>query len=165
MLSAKRWGMPLDFKKARQLSTDREFALVAAARRPAMSTLSPKRLQAHAVKSRTLRDKFRVMARQQKTVASPARPRSLEKAALFDEVLARFQSRLAKLEGVRGVGAPRSKSARGTTVKRLTSAQALSTDAQHTMRKRTKLERSHLPRAKAHTSASHRRQQARRDTR
>jgi hypothetical protein len=165
MDSAKRRGMTLDLKKARQLCTDREFALVAAARRPAMSTLTPKRLQANALRSRTLRDKFRVMAKQQKAAASPARPRSLEKAALFDEVLTRYESRLAKLEGVRTVGAPRSKSTRGTTAKRLAPAQVLSTDNQHATRKRNKLERSSFPRAKSHTLARNRRQQARRDTR
>jgi hypothetical protein len=157
--------MSLDFKKARQLCTDSEFALVAAARRPAVSTLSPKRLQANVVRSRTLRDKWRGMAKQQKAAASSARPRSLEKAALFAEVLTRFESRLAKIEGVRTAGAPRSKSLRGATAKRLAPAQAVATGEQHVKGKRAKLARSHFPRAKAHTLVRNRRRQARRDAR
>jgi hypothetical protein len=101
--------MTLDFNKARQLCTAPELALVVAVRTEELNALTPKRLQSKIVRARGLRNKFHDLANRQAREARgkaaprrtrPARgnARTVEKAALFGEVLKRFEARAAKLD-------------------------------------------------------------------
>ncbi len=174
----------MDFSRARDLCTERELVLVAASRATEMERLTRARLQANVVRSRKLRDKFRDLARRQrreslgKAAPRRARPasgnaRTLEKAALFDEVLKRFQSRLAELDREdattvvlvrKRVPAGKRRTSRGSA----SAARARRRSVEASLQgagKQAKLSRSHAPRAKAHARARNRRNQARRDAR
>jgi hypothetical protein len=105
-----------DLNRARLLCTERELALVSSAQSPEITTLTPKRLQAKVLRTRGLRDKFRDLAHQQRREArgtvSPRGKRSargnartVEKEELFDDVLKRFEARLAVLDPGRSVDA------------------------------------------------------------
>ena len=100
--------MPLDFKRARQLCTEREFNLVEATRSEPLASLTPQRLQAKIARSRVLRGKFRDLADRQRREergkiaprgrrAARGNARTVEKAELFAEVLRRFEARAQKL--------------------------------------------------------------------
>ena len=101
--------MTLDFKRARQLCTQAELALVASARPQELRSLTPKRLDGKIARARGLRDKFRDKASQQareaRGKAAPRRTRrargnvrTVEKAELFGEVLRRFEVQASKLD-------------------------------------------------------------------
>jgi len=101
--------MALDFRKAAQLCTDAELALVKSARAEEVRALAPKRLHASIARARNLRDKFRDLARRQvleerRKASSQRRKRAVRgsartvyKAELFAEVLRRFEAREAIL--------------------------------------------------------------------
>jgi hypothetical protein len=101
--------MTLDFKKARELCTEPEFALVVATRTASLRSLAPRLLLLKVARARGLRDKFRDLASRQAREARgkaaprgrrPARgnARTVEKAQLFGEVLRRFERRAAELD-------------------------------------------------------------------
>jgi hypothetical protein len=189
--------MTLDFTKAHQLCTERELALVNSARSEALSTLTPKRVNSKITLARGLRDKFRDLAdrqaREARRKAPPrgARPargnaRTVEKAALFDEVLKRFQGRAAELDQ-REVPEPVSRAKRVATKGGVTAGRRPSiarprraksvpaprpnrqqrgrSEAAAARRKQLKMATSHRPRVQAHASSRNRRGQARRDAR
>ena len=101
--------MTLDFKKARELCTEPEFALVVATRTASLRSLAPRLLLLKVARARGLRDKFRDLASRQAREARgkapprgrrPARgnARTVEKAELFGEVLRRFERRATQLD-------------------------------------------------------------------
>jgi hypothetical protein len=96
-------------REARPLCTKREWELLAQSWHPELARVTPGRLRQKVQRARTLRDKFRDLARQQKGEARGKRnPRSTRpaqgnkntelKARIFDEALERFEARLAKIE-------------------------------------------------------------------
>jgi hypothetical protein len=177
--------MTLDFKKARELCTEPEFALVAASRPASLRSLTPRLLRMKVVRARGLRDKFRDLAHRQtrearrkapsRGKAARASTRTVEKAELFAEVLRRFEGRAEKLDlearteptAAVSTGRPSARASRAKAPKRAarpprrgrTRWQAA--DA----RKEAKLETSHVPRKRAHVSSRNRRGQSRRDSR
>jgi hypothetical protein len=101
--------MTLDFKKARELCTEPEFALVVATRATSLRSLTPRLVRLKVARARGLRDKFRDVAfrqaREAKGKVAPRRRRpargnagTVEKAQLFEEVLRRFERRAAELD-------------------------------------------------------------------
>ena len=184
--------MPLDFKRARQLCTEREFNLVEATRSEPLASLTPQRLQAKIARSRVLRGKFvigRAAAargtredRAARRRAARGNARTVEKAELFAEVLRRFEARAQKLAIVALAPTPgreKTPRAKRTSRRRATVARARtqpktkvapprSTRAAATasaLRKQQKLARSPVPRKQAHVGSRNRRNQARSDAR
>jgi hypothetical protein len=101
--------MPISKQRARQLCTQREFEFLEKSWNPELREVTPGRLRQKVQRARTLRDKYRDLARQQAGEARGKRnPKSTRaaggnrntelKAAVFDEALSRFQERLAQLE-------------------------------------------------------------------
>jgi hypothetical protein len=186
--------MTLDFKRARQLCTQAELALVTSARPQELRSLTPKRLGGKIARARGLRDKFRDKASQQAREARgkiaprrtrPARgnARTVEKAALFGEVLRRFEVQASKLDqdggseaSLRtdrgsGAGVRAGASARASTARRVRATRSpdrrrqRKSDATLAARKQIKFATSPGPRVRAHVASRNRRQQARRDSR
>ncbi len=96
-------GMPITTREARQLSTVTEWALVEASLPDRIRELSPARLKAKIGRARTLRDKYRDIAKRQHRKAQPRRTgrpneafstRTARKVELFERVLARFEQQL-----------------------------------------------------------------------
>jgi hypothetical protein len=116
--------MNLDLRKAAQLCTERELALVKSASGGKLKALSAKRLELQISRARGLRDRFRDLAHRQKREAigkvaprgmRPARgnARTVEKEELFREVLQRFEARAEKLRASEApVSRPRKPTAR-----------------------------------------------------
>lgn len=101
--------MAISRERAKQLCNQREFELVEASWGRGLQELTPARLRQKVQRARTLRDKFRDLARQQageargKRDARSTRPaqgnrNTKLKARIFDEALERFQERLAAME-------------------------------------------------------------------
>ncbi len=101
--------MIINLRKAAQLCTESEFALVGSARADKLRGASLERLELQIARARRLRDRFRGLAERQKREAlgrvpprgkRPARgnARTVEKEELFREVLRRFESRAEKLK-------------------------------------------------------------------
>jgi hypothetical protein len=143
--------MTLDFKKARELCTEPEFALVAASRPSALRSMTPRLLRLKMARARGLRDKFRANAR------------TAEKAKLFGEVLRRFEVRARTLDvGAKTGRVPRpARAKRSAGPVRRGQKRWEAADA----RKEAKLKRSPVPRLHSHVSSRNRRGQARRDAR
>jgi hypothetical protein len=100
--------MPVNLRQARQLCTKPELELVLASGGPALQSMSEARLKLKVVRARALRDKYRDLVRRQrvaarvpgaKTARADASARTAAKAELFDQVLARFADRLARVQG------------------------------------------------------------------
>ena len=100
--------MAIPKSEARPLCTKREWDLLADSWNPELSKVTPGRLRQKVQRARTLRDKFRDLARQQSGEARGKRdPRSTRpargnkntklKAQVFDEALERFQARLKEI--------------------------------------------------------------------
>jgi hypothetical protein len=112
--------MTVDLKKARELCTQPEFALVTSTAAASLRSLTPRALRMKLVRARGLRDKFRDLADRQAREARgkalprgrrPARQnrRTVEKAELFGEVLRRLEERAAQLDlpaGAPGTSSP-----------------------------------------------------------
>jgi hypothetical protein len=101
--------MPLNRNAARRLLNASEMSLVDAAMKDAIAGLGKTQAQAKIARARRLRDKYRDLFRRQRvttrdrtgTKAGPrgtANLRTREKAALMDELLARFTKRLDEIE-------------------------------------------------------------------
>lgn len=101
--------MAVSMALARKLCTAQEWTLVEASRGPALKALSPAKLKAKVSRARTLRDKYRGLAKRQageargKRKARGARPaqsnqNTERKAQLFAEALERFQAQLEAAE-------------------------------------------------------------------
>jgi len=101
--------MTISKREARPLCTKREWEMLSQSWEPELSRVTPGRLRQKVQRARTLRDKYRDLARQQageargKRDAKSTRPaqgnRNTElKARIFDEALERFQARLAEAE-------------------------------------------------------------------
>jgi hypothetical protein len=97
--------MPVSMALARRLCTQRELELVEASTPRNVKALTPGRLKQKADRARTLRNKYRDLARRQRLEArGKTRPRSrraaqgnentVRKAELFDDALARFLAQL-----------------------------------------------------------------------
>lgn len=99
--------MALNLRKAKELCSESEWKLVEASKRDEISSLNETQLKRHIARSRKLRDKWRDQAvtqrrktqQAQNARTTSANARSGEKAEVFDEVLARFEKRLAKVAG------------------------------------------------------------------
>jgi hypothetical protein len=100
--------MKLNLRSARALCTAAEFELVVASGGEAIQALSEVRLKQKIVRARALRDKNRDLLRRQRLAArrpgakpapDGANARTEAKAALFEQTLARFVERLARLRG------------------------------------------------------------------
>lgn len=101
--------MSVNLRSARALCTAAEYGLVVASGGDGLRALSEARLKLKIVRARTLRDKYRDLLRRQRLAArrSPnakagrgdAGARTESKAALFEQILARFVARLEKLQG------------------------------------------------------------------
>jgi hypothetical protein len=186
--------MPLDFKRARQLCTEREFTLVEATRSEPLASLTPQRLQAKIARSRVLRGNFRDLAERQRREArgkiaprgrraARGNARTVEKAELFAEVLRRFEARAQKLAIValappatRREMRPAAKrpSRRRATIARARTQPKTKVAPPRTaraaatasaLRKQQKLARSPIVRKQAHVGSRNRRNQARSDAR
>lgn len=100
--------MSVNLRSARALCTAAEYGLVVASGGDGLRALSEARLKLKIVRARTLRDKYRDLLRRQRLAArrSPnakagrgdAGARTESKAALFEQILARFVARLEKLQ-------------------------------------------------------------------
>lgn len=101
--------MAVSMARAMQLTTKREFELLEKSWGRDLSSLSPARMRQKIQRARTMRDKFRDLARQQAGEARGKRdPRSTRparsnqntklKAEIFDEALSRFEERLGAME-------------------------------------------------------------------
>jgi hypothetical protein len=172
--------MSLSLKHARELCTQAELALVQASRPTSLRSLTERALRLKVRRARGLRDKFRDLAVRQarkareeqrgtRRAARPARAplRTKQKAALFEEVLRRFEARASELASPSRPRAPRapvSARPRGARTARDGRRRARSEDAAGA-RKAVKLRTSHVPRRNAHASSRNRRGQARRDAR
>jgi len=92
--------------RARQICTQSELNLVLQSTTKNIGQLDSKQLKASIRRARTLRDKWRDLAHSQTRDTKSTNPdklgeanaRSSEKGELFDEVLQRFEKRLAKLD-------------------------------------------------------------------
>jgi hypothetical protein len=99
--------MALNLRKAKELCNKSEWELVEASKRDAISTLNETQLKRHVARARKLRDKWRDQAvtqrrktqQAQNARTTSANARSAEKTEIFDEVLSRFEKRLAKVAG------------------------------------------------------------------
>jgi hypothetical protein len=100
--------MAFNRKQARPLCTDTEYALFSASLADTITELTPAKLRSQAQRARRARDKYRDLEKRQRLAnrartgtkkgSSPAsNQRTAEKAQLFDETLARFEARAAKL--------------------------------------------------------------------
>lgn len=94
---------------ARKLATKAEWTLLEYSFAPELKTLTPARLKQKAVRARTLQDKYRDKARQQKgemrgkrtptgTRAAKGNASTVAKQELFAEARARFEEQLTKVE-------------------------------------------------------------------
>ncbi len=101
--------MPSHFRRAAELCTVQELALVDAARPTALRAETAERLKGKVARARVLQRKFRdLAARQAREARGKAAPRgrrpargnarTVAKAELFAEVVERFEARLARLE-------------------------------------------------------------------
>jgi hypothetical protein len=114
--------MPYNRTAASKLLTASELALFDAGRRDAIGSLDERRLKSKVERTRRLRDKYRDLARRQRlatrdrtgtkrgTASREANARTEEKETLFAELLVRFETRLAAMEG----RAPRTRPAKRT---------------------------------------------------
>jgi hypothetical protein len=109
--------MAISVAQAKSLCTAREFALVKASTRDEVGKSSASQLQQNITLARNLRDKWHDQSRDQRRATQAGQrsrqtdghARSGEKAELFGETLARFESRLTTLEpkGKSGGRAPK----------------------------------------------------------
>lgn len=167
--------MPVTRARAQQLLTKAEFDFAAQSWSPAVNAHSPARLRQKISRARRLRDKYRDEARRQAGEAKgrrdprgtrPARGnRNTElKAAIFDESLARFEARLAKVEEA----APPEEAGGGETRAAPTKGKAAgkaSTRASKGARKSGKITQSGAKKTQTHARARTGRSQARKDGR
>ncbi len=173
--------MPILMRQARELCNKSEFDLYFASRPREITALAPARLKSKIARARRLRDKFRGLAKGQarRSKAAKAGERTKRKAQLFDEVLQRFQARLAKLEAaahakkaaearrklaVKRKKKPAKKPAPPRPRAGKPADKKLSSRAQGA-RKKSRLVRGGVTRIRTHTAAAGRRRQARRDRR
>ncbi len=100
--------MPVSRARARQLTTRREFEFLEKSWGRELEAITPGRLRQKVQRARTLRDKYRDLAKQQageargkrsqRSTRPSASNRNTElKAQIFDEALERFQARLAAI--------------------------------------------------------------------
>jgi hypothetical protein len=102
--------MAISSSNAKALCSASEFSLVVASGKDKVKTLSVPQLRQTIERARKLRDKWRDQATKQKRAAQSKKgarqtsgnARSAEKAALFDEVLTRFEAEMAKPKAERG---------------------------------------------------------------
>lgn len=98
--------MKIDYPRAEKLCTSGEMSLVEDTRRGPLSEWTTKQLKTKIKRAKTLRDKWKDQARNQKRKAQQAKgargvdgnKRSQAKADLFSEVLDRFQKQLVRRE-------------------------------------------------------------------
>jgi hypothetical protein len=96
--------MAITSSKAKAICTASEFSLVAISGKEQIKQLSAPQLHRKTALARKLRDKWRDQAAKQRRAArakngarqTSGNSRSAEKAALFDEVLSRFETEIAK---------------------------------------------------------------------
>ncbi len=109
--------MSVHHATARKLATEAEWALLETSRARAITTLTPARLAQQIARTRTLRDKYRDLAEQQRgeargkrkpqsTRAAEGNSNTVVKEQIFAEALERFEARLAI---VTAKAAPRAK--------------------------------------------------------
>lgn len=101
--------MSITRPKAKELCTAAEYGLVEASFAPAINAFTPGQLNTKITRARTLRDKYKDLARRQHLEAKGTRRPSgkkpasgnegtLKKEQLFSETLARFEKRLSMLQ-------------------------------------------------------------------
>lgn len=115
--------MAISVKEARQICTKAELDLVLQSTTRNIGNLDAKQLKAAIRRARTMRDKWRDLAKSQTRGTKADNPaklgtanaRSGEKAQLFDEVLGRFEKRLSKVDpSTQGASADSKKPAKKT---------------------------------------------------
>jgi hypothetical protein len=174
--------MPITTREARQLSTASEWTLVQASQADRIRELTPARLKAKIGRARTLRNKYRDLAKRQHRKAQPRRSggpyealnaRTGRKAELFEQVLARFEKALERQSADKAAAAaktPAGRKARRTAGAK-TSRKAPVRPAKVKASRASKSPKSAAGprtgqhRIHAHLSSAGRRRQARRDTR
>lgn len=120
--------MAISMQRAKTLCNASELELVRASTRQEIGKLSAARLRQKETRARKLRDKWQDQTKNQKrsaqaktgSRAASANKNSAAKAELFDEVLGRFSTRLAKVEAAGETAGPKgrrrsTKTARSTT--------------------------------------------------
>jgi hypothetical protein len=174
--------MPITTREAKQLSTAGEWALVQASQADRIRELTPARLKAKIGRARTLRNKYRDLAKRQHRKAQPRRSggpyealnaRTGRKAELFEQVLGRFEKELerqaAKTAAAPAKTTPKRKARRTARVKTPRKAWARPSKVKSSRAPRGPKSamptRSGQRRIHAHLSAAGRRRQVRRDTR
>jgi hypothetical protein len=171
-------GMPITTREAQQLSTAGEWTLVKASQADNIRELTPARLKAKIGRARTLRNKYRDLAKRQHRKAQPRRTgrpyealnaRTGRKAELFEQVLARFEKELARQSETKAAAPTAGKrkkarktrtTARATKASRRQQSSRASNVPKSAVRTRSGQHRIH-----AHLSGAGRRRQVRRDTR
>jgi hypothetical protein len=174
--------MPITTREAKQLSTAGEWTLVQASQADRIRELSPARLKAKIGRARTIRNKYRDLAKRQHRKAQPRRSggpyealnaRTARKAELFEQVLGRFEKererQAAKTAAAPAKTTPKRKARR--TARAKTAGKAWARPSKVTSSRAPKVPKSALPtrsgqrRIHAHLAAAGRRRQVRRDTR
>ena len=94
------WPMPIATREARQLAGASEWSLIESSLTDRVRELPPARLKSKIARARTLRNKYRDLAKRQHRKAQPRRSgrpdealnaRTKRKVQLFEEVLARLE--------------------------------------------------------------------------
>ncbi len=174
--------MPISSKEAQQLSTMAEWTLVKSGLATDIRALPQARLKNKILRARTLRDKYRDLAKKQFRQTRAARTgkpnesrnaRTKRKALLFAEVLARLVGEVSR-RGDKAKAVARAKTAKARVPKKKVTPKVPSTKVPGSHRKlepkSTKPEipasqRSGEHRIHAHVSSAGRRAQGRRDSR
>jgi len=119
--------MKVNLRSARALCTKNEFELVVASGGEGIASLSEARLKQKIVRARDLRDKYRDLLRRQRLAArrpgaKPARDdanaRTGSKVVLFEQTLARFVERLAKVKAAAKKSAAKKSAAKKSAAKK-----------------------------------------------
>lgn len=174
--------MPISTREARQLSTAAEWTLIASSLPGDIRALPPARLKNKVLRARTMRNKYRDLAKRQfreTRAARTGRPnesrnaRTERKAVLFAEVLARFVGEVGR-RAEKAKAEARAKTAKARVPRKKVTPKVPSTKvpSSHTRLGRTAstparpvATRSGEHRIHAHISSAGRRAQGRRDSR
>lgn len=140
--------MAVHHATARKLATQAEWTLLQSSYGRALTALSPAQLKQKLTRARTLRDKYRALAKQQRGEARGKRkPKSTRaaagnantkvKAAMFAEALGRFQERTAEVKETTAKKATAKKSTKNkSTAKKATAKKSTKKSAKKTAAKK-----------------------------
>jgi len=89
--------MKIDYNRAKSICTEKEFAVILAAKPPSLANMQPAVMRKLATQARRYGDKWLQQSRRQGNSSTGAGARSFEKHELFKELLERVEAKLAKV--------------------------------------------------------------------